>query len=211
VVRVPPPEQRDFELIETVRVESGAWQHLIDHRDRMGASARYFGFPWDRHAVEAAVRTEPTPFGVSRGRIRLLPGGRVAVEVLPFAPFTGRRRVALARAPVDASDPFLCHKTTRRDVYTRAQAGRPDVDDVILWNRQGEITESTIANVVAEIGGERWTPPRTCGLLPGIERGRMLEAGLIRERVISVAELKAATRIWLVSALRGELPAVLLP
>jgi para-aminobenzoate synthetase/4-amino-4-deoxychorismate lyase len=211
VIRVPPAAQRDFELIETVRVDSGAWQHLIDHLDRMGASARYFGVPWDRARVEAAVRAVPTPFGLSRGRIRLLPDGRVAVEVLPFATFEGTRRVALARTPVDASDPFLCHKTTRRDAYTRAQTSRPDVDDVVLWNTRGEITESTIANVVAEIGGERWTPPRTCGLLPGIARGLLIDDGRVKERPIAVTELKAATRIWLVSALRGEIPATLVP
>ena len=45
VIRVPPAAQRDFELIETVRVDSGAWQHLIDHVDRMGASARSHGKP----------------------------------------------------------------------------------------------------------------------------------------------------------------------
>jgi para-aminobenzoate synthetase/4-amino-4-deoxychorismate lyase len=209
VVRVPPAAQRDFEIIETVRVESGAWQHLIDHLDRMGASARYFGFAWDRAVVERAVRAAPTPFGASRGRVRLLPDGSVAVEVLPFAPFGSPRRVALARTPVDASDPFLCHKTTRRDAYTRAQATRPDVDDVILWNTRGEITEATIANVVVEIGGERWTPPPTCGLLAGIARARLIDAGTVRERPIAVAELKAASRIWLVSALRGELGAIL--
>ena len=174
VVRVPPAAQRDFELIETVLVDNGGWQHLTEHLDRMGESAQYFGFRWDCHAVEAAVRKEPTPFGLSRGRIRVLPDGDVAVEILPFAPYgtTAPRRVA--RTPVDPCDPFLCHKTTRRDVYTRAQAARPDVDDVILWNTHGEITEATIANVVVEIGGERWTPPRTCGLLPGIARGRLV-------------------------------------
>ncbi len=209
VIRVPPAAQRDFELIETVRVDSGAWQHLIDHLDRMGASARYFGFPWDRAAVERAVRGEPAPFGPGRGRIRLLPDGHVAVEILPVAPFGPSRRVALARQPVDPNDPFLCHKTTRRDVYTRAQTSRPDVDDVILWNTRGEITESTIANVVVEIGGERWTPPRTCGLLPGIARGLLIDDGQVRERPTTVAEFKTATRIWLVSALRGEMPAIL--
>ena len=211
VVRVPPAAQRDFELIETVRVDNGGWQHLTEHLDRMGESAQYFGFKWDRHAVEAAVRKEPTPFGLSRGRIRLLPGGDVAVEILPFAPYGTKRRVALARTPVDPCDPFLCHKTTRRDVYTRAQAARPDVDDVILWNTHGEITEATIANVVVEIGGERWTPPRTCGLLPGIARGRLVDEGNVGERRIAVAELKKATRLWLVSALRGETEATLVP
>jgi branched-subunit amino acid aminotransferase/4-amino-4-deoxychorismate lyase len=204
VVRVPPAAQRDFELIETVRVESGAWQHLIDHLDRMSASARYFGFPWDRAAVERAVRDAPAPFGLCRGRIRVLPDGHAAVEILPFAAFGTPRRVALARTPVDPSDPFLCHKTTRRDAYTRAQTTRPDVDDVILWNDRQEITESTIANVVAEIHGVRWTPPRTCGLLAGVGRAVLLEAGSIRERPITVAEFKTATRVWLVSALRGE-------
>jgi len=82
---------------------------------------------------------------------------------------------------------------------------------VILWNTRGEITESTIANVVVEIGGERWTPPRTCGLLPGIARGRLIDDGAVRERPIAVAELKAATRVWLVSALRGEILATLVP
>jgi para-aminobenzoate synthetase / 4-amino-4-deoxychorismate lyase len=209
VIRVPPAAQRDFELIETVRVDSGAWQHLIDHLDRMGASARYFGFPWDRVAVERTVRDAPAPFGPGRGRIRLLPDGHVAVEILPVAAFGPVRRVALARQPVDPNDPFLCHKTTRRDVYTRAQTSRPDVDDVILWNTRGEITESTIANVVVEIGGERWTPPRTCGLLPGIARGRMIDDGQVRERPMSIAELQSASRIWLVSALRGEVLATL--
>ena len=99
----------------------------------------------------------------------------------------------------------------RRGVYTRAQAARPDVDDVILWNTHGEITEATIANVVVEIGGERWTPPRTCGLLPGIARGRLVDEGNLGERRIAVAELKKATRLWLVSALRGEIEAVLVP
>ena len=208
VVRVPPAAQRDFELIETVRVDGGAWQHLIDHLDRMGDSARYFGFPWDRHAVEAAVRREPTPFGLSRGRIRLLPDGRIAIETLPFVPYGPKRRVALARTPVDPCDPFLCHKTTRRGAYTRAQATRPDVDDVILWNTRGEITETTIANLVIEIGGQRWTSPRSCGLLPGIARGHLVDGGVVRERPIAVAELRKATHVWLVSALRGEIEAL---
>ena len=76
---------------------------------------------------------------------------------------------------------------------------------------RGEITEATIANVVVEIGGERWTPPQTCGLLPGIARGRLVEEGIVGERRITAAELKKATRVWLVSALRGEVQATLVP
>jgi para-aminobenzoate synthetase / 4-amino-4-deoxychorismate lyase len=211
VVRVPPAAQRDFELLETVRVEDGRWVHLSRHLDRLAASARFFGFRWDRAAVDAAIAGNVAPAGVARGRIRLLASCCVGVETLPLAPFGPIRRVALARTPVDANDVFLCHKTTRRDAYTRAQATRPDVDDVILWNTRGEITESTIANVIVEIDGQRFTPPRACGLLAGIGRGRQIDSGVVRERAIGVAELKAAPRIWLVSALRGQIEAALVP
>jgi para-aminobenzoate synthetase/4-amino-4-deoxychorismate lyase len=206
---VPPASQRDFELLETVRVEHGAWLRLGRHLDRLEASAQYFGFGWDRATVQAAIARAPAPLGLSRGRIRLSPSGRPIIEVLPLAPFGPTRRVALARVPVDCDDPFLCHKTTRRAVYTRAQAARPDVDDVLLWNTRGEITESTIANVVVEIDGVRWTPPRGCGLLNGVLRAALLESGSIRERPIAIPELRHASRIWLISALRGEIPATL--
>jgi len=192
-----------------VRVDGGIWQHLDRHLDRMAASARFFGFPWDRDAIEGAVAGAPSLSGLARGRIRLLPTGEAAVEALPLSPLPEPRRVALAGTPVDPNDVFLCHKTTRRDVYTEAQLSRPDVDDVILWNTSGEVTESTIANVIVEIDGVHWTPPRTCGLLAGIGRGLLIESGSVRERAILVAELKTATRISLVSALRGEVPAIL--
>jgi para-aminobenzoate synthetase/4-amino-4-deoxychorismate lyase len=208
VVRVPPAASRDFELLETVRVESGVWQDLARHLDRMAASAHYFGFAWNRQAVEAAVAGATALPGSSRGRICLMPSGDVGVETLPLSPLPEPRRVAIAHTPVDPHDVFLCHKTTRRDVYTAAQLARPDVDDVVLWNTRGEITESTIANVIVEIDGVRWTPLRPSGLLAGIGREMLLEAGAMRERVVTVAELKTATRIWLVSALRGEVPAM---
>jgi para-aminobenzoate synthetase/4-amino-4-deoxychorismate lyase len=208
---VPSAAQRDFELLETVRIDAGVWQHLGRHLDRMAASAEYLGFPWDRARVAAAAAAAPTILGVSRGRIRLLPSGDVAVETLPLSPLPEPRRVALAKTPVDPNDVFLCHKTTRRGAYTAAQLSRPDVDDVILWNTRGEITESTIANVIVEIDGVRWTPPRTCGLLAGVGRGLLLDSGTVRERVLTVTELKAATRVSLVSALRGEVPATMVP
>ena len=78
---------------------------------------------------------------------------------------------------------------------------------MVLWNTRGEITESTIANVIVELGGDRWTPPRTTGLLAGVGRGLLLDAGTVRERAIALADLKSASRVWLVSALRGEVQA----
>ena len=88
-------------------------------------------------------------------------------------------------------------------MYAAAEAGHPDADAVILWNERGEVTEATRFNVVAEIDGERVTPPLDCGLLAGVMRAELLESGAITERRITVAELRAAPRLWVINAVRG--------
>ena len=93
------------------------------------------------------------------------------------------------------SDRFLFHKTTNRTVYDQAVAQRPDCDDVILWNERGEITESSVANVVVSIDGQLFTPPQTSGLLAGTFRDQLLADGEIRERVILIEELQQASKI----------------
>jgi para-aminobenzoate synthetase/4-amino-4-deoxychorismate lyase len=113
-------------------------------------------------------------------------------------------QVGLAARPVDPASVWLYHKTTRRDVYDEAAASRPDCDDVVLWNDRGELTESTIANVVVEIGGQRLTPPVACGLLPGVERARAIAEGRAREGVVRLTDLHPGQRLWLLSSLRGS-------
>jgi para-aminobenzoate synthetase/4-amino-4-deoxychorismate lyase len=110
---------------------------------------------------------------------------------------------------VDPRDPLLYHKTTRRAVYEKARQGRPDCDDALLWNPAGEITETALANVLVDLDGAWCTPPVSCGLLGGVYRADLLARGLIRERVIRVDELSAASRLRLVNSVRGEWDAVL--
>ena len=150
-------------------------------------------------------------------RVRLLldERGGVQVAVTPLRmrqvvlgdrpPARGRRalRVALAREPVRRDDPFLHHKTTRREVYERALAGRPGCDEVILWNEEGEATEGTVANLVVRDASGLWTPPLESGLLGGTFRAELLERGAVRERRVTVEELRAARGLWLISSVRG--------
>ena len=48
----------------------------------------------------------------------------------------------------------------------------------MLLNERGEVCEGTITSVFVDIGdGALLTPPLRCGLLPGVLRGEMLDAG----------------------------------
>jgi para-aminobenzoate synthetase/4-amino-4-deoxychorismate lyase len=114
---------------------------------------------------------------------------------------------ALAPAPLPVEhDPFVRHKTTHRSIYERARQLVPDVDDVLLWNTRGELTESTIANILVELDGEWVTPPVSSGLLPGIGRRELLASGQVRERLVLATDLSRCTRLALVNDLRGRWP-----
>jgi para-aminobenzoate synthetase/4-amino-4-deoxychorismate lyase len=92
-------------------------------------------------------------------------------------------RVRFAAQPVDSKDLFLYHKTTQRKRYQNALAAAPGSDDVLLWNEAEEVTESSIGNLVVEMDGELYTPPLSCGLLPGVFREWLLRQGAVKERV----------------------------
>lgn len=200
-----------FALLETIRLDAGLPIRLERHVGRMAASARHFGFPWNEPAVRAAIEAAGVDHatGVWRMRVTLDAAGTVEAACLPHADHTqGPWRVAFANAPVESADPFLANKTTNRAAYDAARRGRPDVDDVLLWNERGEATESTIANLVVEIDAARWTPPLASGLLPGTLRAELLEAGHIGERLMRRGEVMRAPRIWLINSLRGWVDAV---
>ena len=114
--------------------------------------------------------------------------------------------VALAHRPIDPDDPFLYHKTTRREVYERALSSVAGCDDVLLWNTDGFVTETSIANVVATIDGQRVTPPVTCGLLGGTYRQWLLDRGEIREGKIHIDDLSRVDELTLINSVRGEVP-----
>jgi para-aminobenzoate synthetase/4-amino-4-deoxychorismate lyase len=192
-------------LFETMRWESAAGFARLDaHLARLRASAAHFACPCDearvRRVLDAAVAGGPP--GPQRVRLVLDRDGAARAEVGPLDD-ARPRRVTLARDPVDETDPWLRHKSTRRAVYDDARASRPGFDDVILFNRRGEVTESTIANLAVEIDGQLFTPPLECGLLPGVERAALLAAGVVRERVIGVGELLNSPRVCLMNSVRG--------
>ena len=81
--------------------------------------------------------------------------------------------------PFSSEDRFAFHKTTRRERYERAlDSAPPGVDEVLLVNEHGELTEGTRTNLMVQMGGEVWlTPPVESGLLPGVLREHLLRTG----------------------------------
>jgi len=196
---VRPP----FALLETVRYEDGAFHLLAGHLKRMRASAAFFGFAWDENAVRDALEEATSARARELARLRLLleRDGAIHWEWHPL-PEARPLRVTLAKAPAQSTDVFLFHKTTHREVYEAARAAQPEFDDVLLYNEHGELTESTLANIVVELAGENVTPPLDCGLLGGVFRAHLLETGALRERVLRIEDLRQG-KLQLINSVRG--------
>jgi para-aminobenzoate synthetase/4-amino-4-deoxychorismate lyase len=191
--RPPLPVEDGYLLME---------QHLA----RLRASAAYFGFAFDEASVRAALAKAAgrLPAQAHKVRLRLDPGGETRVEAEPAAtPPPAAVRVGAAPAPVDSASRWLYHKTTQRQVYAAALAGCPGCDDVVLWNECGQATETCHGNLAARVGGEWVTPPLMAGLLPGVLRGWLLARGLVRERPLTLDEVRACSALYRVNSVRG--------
>ncbi|MBV9926681.1 MAG: aminodeoxychorismate synthase component I [Acidobacteria bacterium] len=196
----------DFELLETMLLDESGYRLLGEHLARLEASADYFGIPVDVSEVLEALARHAEEHGGDTRRVRLLvsQNGRARVESAPLDELPrGPLRVALARTPVRKSDRFLFHKTTNRGAYESRRAEARGVFDVLLWNEEGELTEFTNGNVVVELEGKRWTPPRACGLLAGTFRAKLLRDGAVSERVLTKGDFESASRVWFVNGVRG--------
>ena len=197
----------DFSLLESLlwTPEEGYFL-LSGHMTRLQQSAEYFSFSIYPQAVHDEIfslssRLEKIPHKV---RVMVNRSGTVTCQGEPLPPGADAPmpRVCLAPVPVNSSDPFLYHKTTNRSVYNNARAACPGYDDVILWNEKGEITESCIANIVVEMDDCLYTPPVSCGLLPGTFRAFLLAEGRIRERIILRSDLPRISKLCLINSVR---------
>ena len=209
------PLVAEFSLLETMRWRPGEGIFLLErHLHRLRNSAEYFSYPCDLGGIRDQLAKAVANLPAKGCKLRLLLDrfGRVSVkgEVLPTRTGSASLRLVAAKSPVESNDPFLYHKTTRRQVYEQARAAAPrQADDVILYNHKGELTETTIANIVLVLGGRRCTPPVRCGLLAGTLRQQLLESGDIEERCLKVEDLEHADSIVLINSVRGEMAAVL--
>jgi len=202
----------EFELLETIALADGDYALLERHLARARDSARYFGFRWNEDEVSRVLDDACKSHLTGRWRIRLIVdrNGKAHIESSPLGESrTAPLAVKFASEAIDDRDPLVFHKTTARSRYDMELERCHPCDDVIFWNCRGEVTESTIANVVVFSEGKHWTPPRDAGLLAGTFRDELISKGELFERTITREELANAGSFALINSVRGWMPAKL--
>jgi para-aminobenzoate synthetase/4-amino-4-deoxychorismate lyase len=204
-----------FALIETLRVEHGAPQRLDAHLDRVAASARTFGFAWDRDAFERRLRdtaralASPSPH---RLRATLAHDGTMQTATAPLDAVAEPVGLAWADGPpLDPHDRFLAHKTTWRNRYDTAVALAVErgLFDLLFVNTRGEVCEGARSALFARVDGRWCTPPLAAGALPSVMRAAVLADPAWRaiERPLTRTDVEAADALLAVNSVRGVLRA----
>ena len=202
------------DLIETMRFTPEDGIPLLElHLERIKASAAELGFAFDRHAVRNAIQALCFEADAP-AKVRLVTArsGAYTLELgeLPAA-FTGPAQCAVMRLPIDAGDWRLRHKSSDRGFYDTGlkAAHAAGAQEALFLRDDGLLTEGCFTNLFVERGGKLLTPPAGLGLLPGVLRRSLIEAGRAEEAELTLDDL--ADGFLIGNALRGLMPAVLLP
>ena len=203
-----------FEVLETLALVDGVYRHQAEHLARMAEAAQHFGYPWQPAAVHASLQALAAQHGCGPWRVRLLLDrfGQPRAEAFALQPTATPVRLQLAPRPLaEAHGEWVRFKTTRRAHYAAfAPAPGSGIFDTVLFNAEGEITESTFGNLAMQMDDGRWlTPPLACGLLPGVGRAVALREGRVQEGVVRVQDLHRVRRWAFINSLRGWLDAEL--
>lgn len=204
-----------FEVLETLALVDGVYRHQAEHLARMAEAAQHFGYPWQPAAVHVCLQALAAQHGSGPWRVRLLLDrfGQPRAEAFALQPTATPVRLQLATRPLaEAHGEWVRFKTTRRAHYAAfAPAPGSGIFDTVLFNAEGEITESTFGNLAMQMDDGRWlTPPLACGLLPGVGRVVALREGRVQEGVVRVQDLHRVRRWAFINSLRGWLDAELI-
>jgi para-aminobenzoate synthetase / 4-amino-4-deoxychorismate lyase len=198
----------EFSLLESILWNGEHGFYLLsEHLDRLTDSAMYFQFPLALRKLHDSLKEFATRKIKEKQKVRIEinVAGTIMISNQPVVSLSGYR-VGLANDPISKKSHFLYHKTTFRETYDYALKNNASFQDVILWNEEGFITESCLANVVILDKGELITPPVNQGVLAGIFRRILLEKGIIKERSFTRENLLDASQAFLINSVRGWMP-----
>ncbi len=202
-----------FDLIETMAFDPDEGIALLElHLERIKASAAELGFVFDRHAVRNAIQALCFEAdGAATLRLVIGRSGAYTLELCPAPPPLPDPAVcAVLSLPVDESDWRLRHKTSDRVFYQAGlkAAQGAGAHEALFLRDDGLITEGCFTNVFLERGGKLLTPPTALGLLPGVLRRSLIDAGRAAEAELRLDDL--ADGFLIGNARRGLMPARLL-
>ena len=178
-------------LLETIKIEDGEVSNLSYHQARCDESRKVLFDSKDILDLSSLIQAP------SKGlyRCRILYAEKIhSIEYIPYTP------KEIHKLKIITSDLVYDHKYANRDALNKLLQAQPDVDDILI-EKEGYLTDTTIANI-AFYDGEQWFTPEK-PLLKGTMRAKLLDEGFLHTRNIKKEEITDYTHVALMNAMIG--------
>ncbi len=179
------------ELLETIKIEDEEVFNLLYHQDRVDRSRKRLYNSKDILNLSSIIKP-PNTKGLYRCRI--LYGEELqSIEYIPYTP-KEIKNIQIVSSDIE----YELKYAYRDELNNLLKIG--EADEVII-EKQGLLTDTTIANI-ALYDGKRWWTPKT-PLLQGTMRAKLLSKGFLDTKNIKKEDLSQYSHLALMNAMIG--------
>lgn len=181
-------------LIESIRCQDGVFHNLMYHQRRVDHAFRSLFRRQPHDLTRLLESVEPPAKGWWKCRVEY-DETSARSELTPYTP----RRIETLLAVHDDAISYP-HKFRDRSAIDRWFNLRGSCDDILII-RNGEVTDTSIANIAFRRGGDWFTPQNP--LLPGTQRQLLIDMGKIRPLLIRKEDIPSFESFRLINAMIG--------
>jgi 4-amino-4-deoxychorismate lyase len=178
-------------LLETIKIEDGEVSNLSYHQARCDESRKALFHSTDKLDLSSLIQAPPK--GLYRCRI-LYDEKIHSIEYTPYRP------KEIHKLKIITSNITYNYKYANREELNTLLQKQHDADEIII-EKEGYLTDTTIANIAFYDGKQWFTPEKP--LLKGTMRAKLLDEGLLHTRKIKKEEITDYTHVALMNAMIG--------
>jgi branched-chain amino acid aminotransferase len=191
-------------VFETIRTQDGEIFELGRHMRRAleAATAKGFSLP-NEEVVRTGIRSLLISEPQTIGRLRLLfSKGRFIAVHQRYEDITKPAKLAVITDSEIVEPISIKTFPYEHRLIILEQAQQNGFDEIICINEDGEVTEGAVSNFLFRIDGKWITTPLSSGVLPGIQRGIVIERCRVAVKQILKSELERVDAAFVISSLK---------
>ncbi len=181
----------DIILLETIKIEEGKVCNLAYHQARCTQSRKDLYSSQNTLCLDTIIK--PPPVGVWRCRILY----NQEIQHIEYIPYQEKD---IQKLKIVSSSLDYAYKYADRTTLNALLSKQTECDDILI-EKEGFLTDTSIANI-ALYDGKTWYTPST-PLLKGTMRAKLLDNGFLKTKNIKKEDLSNYTQVALMNAMIG--------
>lgn len=200
---------------ETIAVNDGIPQFLDQHYKRLACALEFLRLSSSLGEVKQRVKSALADQQIQIGRkvLKIMVSEKNIIIHIRENNYKAEDyekgfNTAFSDIRRNETSPFTYHKTFNYGdcIMEKRRFAAAGIQEPIFLNTKGEIAEGATTNVFFVKDQKVFTPPLSCGMLPGIIREYVLQTYAVEEKIISPKDIAAYDEMFLTNSLLGIMP-----